>query len=88
MREVSKDEAMRTLPVLLEQVKGEPVLIYTDGTSDGVLLSKKSYESMREAELMELRRLTGEVGANIQAHAAQLGISPEELVDDLLRDEV
>jgi len=87
VRTVGQSEAIATLPKLLDEVEQQPVAISREGQEVAVLVSMKGYEAVRRANWERMNAISEEASARVDAHAAELGISPEELVERLLRDD-
>ncbi len=86
MIDVSQAEAMRDLPTLLKEAQTQPVRIADEDGEDAFLVSAKSYALIREAAIRRMEEISNEAGARVAAHAAELGISVDELVAQLLRN--
>jgi len=87
MREVSQAEAIENLPILIQEARTHSVRIADEGGEDVFLVSAREYERLRKAAIAEMREISERAGARVAAHAAELGISVDELVADLLSDE-
>jgi PHD/YefM family antitoxin component YafN of YafNO toxin-antitoxin module len=87
MRNVAQSEAIATLPTLLDEVERQPVVISRGGQQIAALVSMKNYELMRRLNWERINDISKEAEARLDAHANELGISPERLVERLLRDD-
>jgi PHD/YefM family antitoxin component YafN of YafNO toxin-antitoxin module len=79
MRTVAQSEAIATLPALLDEVEQQPVVISRGGEQVAALVSMKNFEAMRRLNWERMDQISREAGARLDARAAELGISPEQL---------
>lgn len=86
MRTVSQDEASQRLPDLLREANRQSVVICEAERELGALISMEDYEIVRAARRREFDRICAETSANVAAHAAELGISVDELTAQLLEE--
>jgi PHD/YefM family antitoxin component YafN of YafNO toxin-antitoxin module len=75
------------LPALLDEIEQEPVVISREGQQVADLVSMKNYEMMRRLNWERMDEISKAAEARIDAHAAELGISSEQLVEQLLRED-
>src|SRR5882757_471924 len=87
MRTIAQSELGETAARLLKEANGQAIVIRDGQREVGALVSMQDFERVRRMDLEELDRISKEAGARIDAHAAELGISSEELVERLLRDD-
>jgi prevent-host-death family protein len=87
MRTVAQSEVAATLPKLLDEVERQPVVISRDGREVGALVSMKSYELVRQANIKRFLELCNEMGDEIAAKAAEQGTPLAEVRRYLLSDE-
>lgn len=87
MRTVAQSEAIATLPALLDEVEQQPVVISREGRQVAALVSMKNYELMRRLNWERIDDISKQAEARIDRNAAKLGITSEQLVERLLRDD-
>jgi len=87
MRTVGQSEAIATLPKLLDEVVQQSVVISREGREIAALVSMKDFAEMRKFNLERIDEISRKAKARIDSHAAELGITPEQLVERLLRDD-
>jgi len=87
MIDVSQAEAMQNLPSLLKEARTQPVRIADEDGEGAFLVSAKSYELIRETAIRRMEEISKGAGERLAGHAAELGMSPDELVAELLRDQ-
>jgi PHD/YefM family antitoxin component YafN of YafNO toxin-antitoxin module len=87
MRTVAQSEAIAMLPALLDEIEQQPVVISREGHQVAALVSMKNYEMMRRLNWERMDEISRAAAARIDAHATELGISTERLVERLLRDD-
>jgi PHD/YefM family antitoxin component YafN of YafNO toxin-antitoxin module len=87
MRTVAQSEAIMMLPTLLDEIEQQPVVISREGQQIAALVSMKNYEMMRRLNWERMDEISRAAEARIESHAAQLGISSEQLIENLIRDD-
>ena len=87
MRTVEQSELGEAAIRLIREA-GEQSIVIRDGEQAiGAIVSMEEYLRMRRVDWLEIDRISREAGLKVEAHAAELGISPDVLVERLLRDE-
>jgi len=87
MRAVAQSEAIATLPALLDDVERQAVAISRGGQKIAALISIREYEQMRRLNWERMDQISREAEARVDAHAAELEMTPEQLVERLLRND-
>ena len=80
MRAVAQSEAIATLPALLDDVERQAVAISRGGQKIAALISIREYEQMRRLNWERMDQISREAEARVDAHAAELEMTPEQLV--------
>ena len=71
----------------LLRTANDQAVIITDGDREvGALVSMKYIDRVRQMALQRMEEIAAEASSRMDAHAAELGVSSEELLDRLLRD--
>jgi hypothetical protein len=87
MLTVSQSELGETAVRLLQEANGQEILISDGQREVGALVSMQDFQRVRRMKLEDMDKISRVAGARVDAHAAELGISPEELVERLLQDD-
>jgi PHD/YefM family antitoxin component YafN of YafNO toxin-antitoxin module len=87
MVELAQSEIAGKLPKLLDKLDKQSVVICRDGKQIGAIVSMDLFDELKEMQLARMREISTEAGERVAEHAAELGITSEELIDRLLSDE-
>jgi hypothetical protein len=87
MLTIAKSELGETASRLLQEANGRTIVINDGQREVGALISIQDLQRVRRMRLEDLDRITQGAGERLAAHAAELGISEEELVERLLQDD-
>jgi prevent-host-death family protein len=87
MRTVAQSEAIATLPKLLDEVEQQPVVISREGKRVAALVSMKSFELMRKANVKSFLDLCDQTSEEIATAADAQGVPLDEVQRYLLSDD-
>ena len=87
MQTVSIAEAKEKLPEILAGLNGSPVLVLDEGKVVGMLSSPEAAEQQRQANWRRFLALRDAVAAELEVNLAKDGLTVDEFLADVLRDE-
>ncbi len=86
MLTLAQSELGETAAKLLREANGRPVVI-TDGDREvAALVSIEYLGEVKKLALARMEEIAQSASSRVESHAAELGITPDELVDRLLID--
>jgi hypothetical protein len=87
MVELAQSDIAQTLPGLLDDLNTQPIVICRDGEPIGAVVSMKAFNELKKIQIDRMMEIASQAEGKLVEHAAELRISPEELVERLLTDE-
>jgi hypothetical protein len=87
MATLAQSELGETAAKLLQEANGHAVIIADGDRQVGALVPMEYINRMKRMAWERMDEISRAASAKVEAHAAELGITPEELVATLLQDE-
>ncbi len=87
MATLTQSELGETAVKLLQEAGERPVMIVDGDREVGALVPMEYIRHMKRLAWERMDEISRQASAKVAAHAAELGITPEELVERLLQDD-
>jgi hypothetical protein len=87
MATLTQSELGETAAKLLQEAGERPVMIVDGDREVGALVPMEYIRHMKRLAWERMDEISRGASAKVAAHAAELGITPEELVERLLQDD-
>jgi hypothetical protein len=86
MATLAQSELSETAAKLLQEAGERPVMIVDGDREVGALVPMEYIRHVKQMALARMKEISATAGAKLEAHAAELGISVDELTARLLED--
>ena len=86
MATLTQSELGETAAKLLQEAGTQPVMIVDGDRKVGALVPMEYLSWVKRLAVARMKEISAEAGPKVEAHAAELGISVDELVERLLED--